>query len=132
MNFVSKIIIVEFVKSLFLGKNWNFNTVCIVFNYVSLAMRHQQIEKVHQEDRIRFRARTGFDPDQQKNHSFSGSQLMIKPTLEFAYLAKASSGYSLAWHGAAGGWRTEFFSDSEFSGWGRHHNSAFRNPKLKL
>ena len=78
------------------------------------------------------RARTGFDPDQQKNHSFSGSQLMIKPTLEFAYLAKASSGYSLAWHGAAGGWRTEFFSDSEFSGWGRHHNSAFRNPKLKL
>ena len=47
------------------------------------------------------RARTGFDPDQQKNHSFSGSQLMIKPTLEFAYLAKASSGYSLAWHGMA-------------------------------
>ena len=53
MNFVSKNITVEFVKSLFLGKNWNFSTVCIVFNYVSLAMRHQQIEKVHQEDRIR-------------------------------------------------------------------------------
>ena len=74
-----------------LDKNWNFYAVCIAFNYVSLAMRHQQIEKVHQEDRIRFRARTGFDPDQQKNHSFSGSQLMIKPTLEFAYLAKGSS-----------------------------------------
>ena len=62
---------------------------------------------------------------------FSGSQLMIMITeLEsgFAYLAKASSGGKHS----AGGWRTEFFSDSEFSGWGRHHNSAFRNPKLKL
>ena len=37
----------------FLDKNWNLNIVCIAFNFVSLAMRHQQIEKVHQEDRIR-------------------------------------------------------------------------------
>ena len=44
----------------------------------------------------------------------------------FAYLAKASSGGKHS----AGGWRTEFFSDSEFSGWGP--KTAFRNPKLKL